>query len=375
MGRKITTNDFIIKANIVHNNTYDYSKFKYVDSKTKSTITCLLHGDFEQRPNDHISGQGCKECSIDKKRNIFSKTKEQFIKEVNAIHHNKYSYSLVKYINIMTSVIIICPTHGEFKQIPNNHLNGNGCKKCGIIKRSKSRKTSLHEFINNSNKLHDYKFDYTKFIYINSHTKGIIICPIHGEFTQRPLNHLNSQYGCEKCGIDNSVIKRLKTKEQFIKDANIIHANKYTYHTFDYNGNRRKSYIKCIKHGYFKQSPHDHIISKNGCPKCNNSKGEIIIEIFLTKNNIKYTPQKKFNDCKYKRELPFDFYLPEYNFCIEYDGEQHYNKSHYFNKDDFNDRVKKDNIKNNYCKVNNIKLIRIRYDENIEDILKKRLIN
>ena len=100
------------------------------------------------------------------------------------------------------------------------------------------------------------------------------------------------------------------------------------------------------------------------------SKGENIIYNFLLKNNINFIRQKTFSDCKYKSLLFFDFFIPAKNLCIEYDGEFHY-KSIY-GKKQFEELKYRDNIKNLYCKENNIKLIRIAYTEfnNIEEILK-----
>jgi very-short-patch-repair endonuclease len=103
-----------------------------------------------------------------------------------------------------------------------------------------------------------------------------------------------------------------------------------------------------------------------GCPICKESKGEILIREYLEKYKINYKSQFKFKDCKHKRKLPFDFYLPEYKICIEYDGIQHYKPIDYFGgESELNNTKIRDNIKNNYCKNNNINLIRIKYNDNI----------
>jgi very-short-patch-repair endonuclease len=100
------------------------------------------------------------------------------------------------------------------------------------------------------------------------------------------------------------------------------------------------------------------------------SRGEIIIQNYLMDHNIKYENQKKFKDCKNIFPLPFDFYLPDYNMCIEFDGEQHFKQIHNWR---FEQTLKNDIIKTNFCKNNNIDLLRIKYDENIIDRLKKKL--
>jgi len=125
MSKKITTEEFIKKAKSVHGDKYDYSKVDYVNNSTKISINCPIHGEFEQRPNDHLSGKGCSKCS-----GVCKSTTEEFILKVKAIHGNKYDYSKVDYANAHKKVIIICPKHGEFKQEPNSHLRSVGCPKC-----------------------------------------------------------------------------------------------------------------------------------------------------------------------------------------------------------------------------------------------------
>lgn len=110
------------------------------------------------------------------------------------------------------------------------------------------------------------------------------------------------------------------------------------------------------------------------CPVCSESKGEKIIRQYLENNNIAFVQEYRFDDCKHKRSLPFDFYIPKYNLCIEFDGEQHYKAYDYFGGENvFKDTKIRDEIKNKYCKENEINLLRIPYWEldNVEDILNK----
>ena len=107
------------------------------------------------------------------------------------------------------------------------------------------------------------------------------------------------------------------------------------------------------------------------CGCLNKSKGEMYIEEILKDNDIDYIPQKRFKDCKNKRTLPFDFYLIDNNTCIEYDGSQHFTPVEYWGGEDrFNDTKRNDEIKNQYCKDNNINLIRIPYTMTKDDIYK-----
>ncbi len=131
---------------------------------------------------------------------------------------------------------------------------------------------------------------------------------------------------------------------------------------------RKKTNIEFISHaklvhGQFNQMPNAHL-SGQGCPGCNLSKGEDRVEKYLQSNSIEYIRQYKFDECKNKKKLPFDFYLPDINLAIEYDGEQHFNPV--FGDEAFIRTQFNDNIKNKFCDDNNIKLIRIKYDQNIE---------
>ena len=114
----------------------------------------------------------------------------------------------------------------------------------------------------------------------------------------------------------------------------------------------------------------NNLLQGHGCPQCNNnSRGENRITVFLDKYRINYVPQKKFDNCKDKYALPFDFYLPDYNTCIEYDGIQHFQLvEHFGGQEEFERRKINDNIKTNYCIDKNINLIRLPYTLSHEEV-------
>lgn len=306
--KKLTTETWIEKAKEVHSNKYDYSKVIYTNSKTKVCIICFIHGEFWQEAGSHLSGHGCKTCRDIKSGNYKKSTTEEWIQKVKLIHNNKYDYSKSTYIKSLIPVCIICPDHGEFWQLPKLHLKGNGCQKCAISKRYKKIILTKEEFIIKSNKIHFNKYDYSKVEYINNKTLVCIICKNHGEFWQAPSKHMIGQ----------------------------------------------------------------------GCSSCNDSKGELKIRIWLEENVIKYEYQKTFDNCKNIKKLPFDFYLPEYNLCIEFDGLQHYIPVEYFGGEEKFKKLKyNDSVKTKFCKDNDVKLLRIRYNQinNIETILRKEIDN
>ncbi len=291
-NKKLTTSEFIKRAKLIHNK-YDYSSSNYLGANIKLKIICLLHGEFEQTPYNHVrKKQGCPKCS----GNILLTTKI-FIERAVLKHNNKYDYSLVNYINGDSKVKIICPSHGIFEQKAYNHLRGDGCLSCTGFKQ-----LTNEDFIQKSIIIHGNKYDYSLVNYINQNTKVKIICPNHGEFLQNPNNHLNN----------------------------------------------------------------------NGCPICKESKGEKIIRNYLIDNNIKYYPQYRFLNCRNILPLPFDFYLPDYNICIEFNGRQHYVPIKMWGGDkELIEIQKRDKIKMEYCQNNNIPLISVKYNEKILNKLQK----
>lgn len=137
-NRSITLEKFLEKAKFVHGDKYDYSKSKIENYKTKIEIICKIHGSFFQTPANHLGGKGCKECGMVSTLNHIyencSSNTEDFIQKSKILHGDTYDYSKVEYVNNHTQVKIICTEHGEFLQLPHNHLVGKGCKECGIQK-------------------------------------------------------------------------------------------------------------------------------------------------------------------------------------------------------------------------------------------------
>jgi len=217
-----TTDKFIEESKNKHNNKYDYSKVNYVNSYTKINIICPIHGVFQQDPHHHLSGCGCKKCADDKMRKDRKKSLKLFIIQANEKHHNKYDYNQVDYINSQGKVKIICAIHGVFEQTPNNHLRGEGCFKCSHKKINEINTLNIIDFIEESNKKHYNKYDYSCVHYKHGNIKVNIICPIHGSFKQTPNAHKKGQ-GCPKCGVIKNRLHYLeKLKNRLNKNQQII---------------------------------------------------------------------------------------------------------------------------------------------------------
>lgn len=296
-----------------------------------------------------------------------SNTQQKFIERSNHIHGNKFDYSLVQYSKVHDTVAIICPTHGIFHQKAYSHLRGIGCKLCG--KASRLLKTQIEfesVFAQRANEIHNNLYNYSKSTYINTHSKIEILCSKHGSFFMTPQHHLQGQ-GCRKCANIEASISRTKTAEDFIKSARSMHGPKYSYELVEYQKSWTLIKIVCATHGIFEQTPNTHL-SGSGCPTCKSSKGESKIRNFLIQHNIAFEEQKKFDECinpKTGRKLVYDFYLPDRNLLIEYDGIQHFRPSFGRDKVKSHEAVKycqyKDSIKTDYASSVGVTLLRIPY--------------
>lgn len=121
---------FIEKSRIIHNDKYDYSKVKYINSATPVCIICPTHGEFYQKPNGHLMGHGCRKCHDERTVIRLTKSEENFLSIAHSVHGKKYDYSQIQYVNRNTPIKIICPKHGPFIQMPKSHIKGSGCPMC-----------------------------------------------------------------------------------------------------------------------------------------------------------------------------------------------------------------------------------------------------
>lgn len=247
-----------------------------------------------------------------------------------------------------------------------NFKNGQRCRKC--TDEENSIKFSLdYEYVKNY--IETFGHELLSNEYKNYHEEIEILCPIHGIYKTTFQLFKMSKYKCYKCANEHRGEYNKLTYEYI---NNYIESFGYKLFTAEYINAKQQLLVQCpCGHKPYNVS-FDRFQRGDRCPYCNQSKGEDRIEEVLRYNNINYLTQYRFENCKLYKPLPFDFYLPQYNVCIEFDGRQHFEIIDYFNGlDGFIDRKIRDTIKNIYCQQNNIKLIRIPYwdFDNIEDIL------
>lgn len=199
-------------------------------------------------------------------------TTQEFIEKAKKIHGDKYDYSEVDYTGAGNNIIVICKDHGKFNIKPYNHLSGQGCPKCGIEKRSKSRtiEISKDDFLKQAIEKFGEQYTYEKTNYINKNTKIIVTCKDHGDFEILPWRFLIDKYPCPKCANN-----RIKTTETFINEAIQKYGDKFDYSLVNYSGAGNQINLICHEldengneHGIFQTTPVKHLYGNDICPKC-----------------------------------------------------------------------------------------------------------
>jgi very-short-patch-repair endonuclease len=410
--RKLEKNEILEKFKEKHSNNYDYSKFEYVGYHKKTIIICKIHGGFLQTPSKHIIGQGCKICNI---KYSIGEIKDKLYK----IHGDKYDFifgddvidtrskikikcnhgikelqirsllqgqgcisckgkkwtefDLKNYlIKIHSELVyedgfmngqflkVVCKEHGDFNIKKDRHLSGQGCPKC-----SKRKKYDQTFFIDSISKKFN-NLSYDNCIFISFNKKVIITCTKHGDFETYPSYLLNGN-GCKICRNENNS----HSKEYFLQKCLERHPE-IDHSILEYNGVDNNIKLICKKHGIFEQKAGYYLNYSKGCKYCNETKGEKQIRIYLENNNLKYKQQYK------NHGFIFDFYIPDYNTYIEFNGRQHYEPIEFFGGvKSYNKQLSKDKLKDQILKNENIKLIKIGYWQinKVDYILKKELIN
>lgn len=289
-------------------------------------------------------------------------TDEEFKERGNKIFNNFYDYSKVNITNgLKDKVIVICPIHGEFTIAAYHHLEGMGCKQCSLEKQKNKN------WKEEANEIHNCRYNYDNFNYVNNKTKGSIICPIHGEFKMSMNSHIHGKQGCSKCAQELKNKKKSLKLEEFIQKSKEIYGNDlFNYNDVVYINNKTPITLKCNKCGTIFQCRPDNHLKGHGCPKCPKiiSQWEKEIVSFLEEQGVKFEQ----NNRSILKGQEIDIYLEEYRIGIECNGL-------YWHSDLFKDKfyhIKK----SEECLKNNIHLIHIFEDEwlNKQEIIKNIIL-
>lgn len=343
---------FITQSNELYGTTYDYSKVVYINNSDKVTIFCNVHQkEFTQTPKRHLLGVGCTDCLSEKTN---KKRTETFISKAIEIHGHKYDYSKVEYKGMLNKVSIICKVHGIFEQTPSGHYVTSGCAQCSTVTSSQTRKNNEgFSFLKRVEKLYEGKYDYSLAKYKGNNVHIKILCPIHGEFQQTPIQH-SKGVGCNKCNIYDS----MTPTEYFISKSKEIHGDTYDYTNSIFTHSNNKVDIICPTHGAFSQEARNHSSAGSGCPKCvgNTSKNETVI--------MDHIRQLGFEVIQSNRDLipplEVDITIPSKKVVIEYNGL-------YWHSEKFGKDRNYHKNKTNLCKYKGYRLIHIWEDDFINN--------
>ena len=366
MGRKKKTHEEYVAELAIKNPNVEVIG-QYIGACVKILHRCKIHDiEWMAYPDNILHGHGCYMCG-----NNIKKTQEQYIQEVKVI--NSFIEVIEQYIDALTPIQHRCKVDGYiWYATPSAILRGDKCPKC-----MGNAKKTTNQYIDELKTINDKIEVIGK--YINATTPIAHRCMIDGHiWNAKPVNLLSGK-GCPICKFNKLSNLFVKSHEQYIKEVALINPDIEVLG--QYINARTPILHHCIKDDYIWKSTPFNVLNGQGCPRCQESNGERQIRQWLENKSITYVYQKTFMYCKDKKELPFDFYLPDYNICIEYDGEQHFQPIDFAGNGDewaierFNATQQHDGIKNQYCKDNDIDLLRIPYYANIGEELEKFFIH
>lgn len=297
-------------------------------------------------------------------------SKTDIVNRLKSIYKDEYDYSLFLknsfiYLNSSQKIPIICPKHGVFEKSFTHLLEGKGCQKCALEKKSKSKRMSTVDVVNRLKDIYEDNYAYNNINYVNNHTKLKLVCKEHGPFT-KDFAHLLRGQGCPKCHKQNISKNHAKSFEDYKTEASKLHKGKYIYLN-DYVNSKSKITIICPKHGEFKQEAESHL-QGHGCPICGNEISNAEEEIFnFISDRIGYDNVFRRDRSILANRLELDIYVPKFKTAIEFNGIRWH--SEMFQKNNMYHLNKL-----NKCNELGIKLIQIFEDEwyqNKEAVLSK----
>lgn len=251
-GTLLNQEQFIEKANLVHEGKYDYRESVYLAYKYPVDIICPEHGKFTQSSaGNHLSGNGCPKCP-----RATDVTTQMWIDRAILTHGERYDYSQTEYTRSDQKLKIICREHGQFSQLPSHHTNGSNCPKCAL-----RYSPTTEEFVEKCRVMYGDRYDYGKTVYNGAKEYITYECAVHGEVEQQAYDHI-SGHGCGWC----SGVRNYST-EQWVTMAQHVHNNYYDYSKADYTTKDEKIVIICPVHAEFTQHAGSHLRGV-GCSGC-----------------------------------------------------------------------------------------------------------
>lgn len=356
---------------------------EYTNMNTKIHFKCLIHDfEFDAFPQNMLRGHGCRKCGNEKQSKKQTKSHDKFVEDLKSI--NPDIEIVGKYINMDTKVQVRCLIDGYIWDAdPRKLYKGCKCSVCSNRKVAqgindvKTTRPDLVQYFKNKDEATKYTSGSEKII--------DVVCPECGYEDKIRIGNL-SRFGfaCNGCYEKKYGRKRVP-HGYWDKDTmtEYLNENYVGYKLLDVQeanaGGYLKVLIKCPNNNHDPYWAYwTNIISGYTCSLCyledSMSHGEHMAESIFKRHHITFHPQKRFDDCRDKYTLPFDFYLPDYNLIVEIMGEQHEHPVYYFGgEESFEKCIKHDKMKRDYLKANNIHILDVWYYD--FDNMEKLILN
>lgn len=354
---------------------------RYQGARTPILHKCKIHNtESKIIPSNVLKGIGCKECGKEKNSQKFTKDKELYLTQLKEANPN--IIMLGEYINTDTPTLFECVCCGyRWTGRPQSYINpkAHGCKRCASEKLRKDKLIGLESYKSRVSSITDNIIILDNF-YINNQTPLLHKCLVCSYEWKVIPNNILRGHGCPECKLKTISFKLSKSHEKFISDFKIKNPYFESINILsNYTGSHERIKCECLKCHYNWSPMATDLLTGSGCPYCYKlSSGEQIISNFLKSLNIEYVPQKTFDNLLGvgSGKLSYDFYLPQYNLLVEYQGQQHEKPIEYFGgEEQFKKQQEHDRRKREYAKQNNINLLEIWYYDfdNIESILLQKI--
>lgn len=364
MSRKKTHEEFVNEMKIINPNITILGLYKGIKSKIECKCARCGHR-WCPTPDCLIRGKGCPNCKIlsFKKRNTM--TNDEFI--IKLKNTNPNLTPLENYVKSSFPIEFLCNTHNKrFKASPNSLFCGNklGCEDCSGRYFFKTKEEVDNWLLKNKENIECLNFGGSMT------SKSIFKCKIDNYVWKTTFSNVKFSTGCPKCGSTLKLTHSEFEERVYAKNNNVEILDEYTLL-------KNKIKTKCKICDFIWTPFAYNLMSGEGCPNCNKSKGEIKIEEIFILHNILFEPQKTFSNLVGLGNglLSYDFYLPKYNLLIEYQGEFHDGKAKLSSNKKLIKQKEHDKRKKQYAIDNNIELLEIWYwdFDDIENILKQKL--
>jgi len=295
--KKLNQEQFIQRCRAIWGATYNHDDTVFTDMDSSIDVVCPRHGVFSVKASGHIyRDAGCPGCRWERVKAQFTGTQAQFVAKARQVHGDQYEYDCTNYTGSLIKVSIGCKIHGIFMQRPSDHLDGAGCKKCGILAQSTECMLTQDEFVSRVKDVYGDRYDLSEAKYKGTYIKVRIRCVKHDKWFNTsaarlmvpPKYKAKTRIGCCPECIGAHISKSLRLDfDEFIRQLQAKHGDRYSMDRKDYRGGSRHTTMRCKIHGTIKAVPMDLLRRNGGCVICNAAKAALVKSMALNESRRK----------------------------------------------------------------------------------------